>query len=523
MAKNTNRAASAIAYVAALVLATGAWAAHWEMYVNNPVTYAKEIFGGESPAEMNLALGVDNELSPDTDEQTSVDLKLYLMQTQTVGEESELEVTFTLTGATFGGAVNWTDIRVDSDDDETNDSMDFEKVGGSQAGGDPDGKSVTLRVQVPDGNNNSITTDADGDTGYFIRLDLGTLEGYAGAGSVTVGATLRVTSGPDNNFPTGIEMRDAVAEVVDDPEDDSVTPADAIPGTSGMIATSVRAVTFEGADGDERGNIDLENRAKLAALATQVKVASIDHQIADPNAREANGKDKFAEGRGSAGDIHVTVSGMIRADDIVYFDSNPLNGMMDDKEELEINDGLAKGTFRLGDGAVYFMPDGETPMTAGSLSAIFAIEYDATSVVDHGDVMGGSKLVYNGVEVEARAYAIPAADNNNMDLANVRVTCGATGESKCTVFLDCNEQNSGLNHFGEVTEYSDSDIAVPLPAGATGVLRAAAIDNALGLDGAGWDGRLSCDVLSAEDVSVQVLVRSGGSLINNTYVDGVDR
>ena len=145
---------------------------------------------------------------------------------------------------------------------------------------------------------------------------------------------------------------------------------------------------------------------------------------------------------------------MVRDTDTVYFDSNPLDGMMDDKEELKIDGGIAKGTFRLGDGAVYFVPDGETPMTAGSLSAEFTVEYDATSVVDPGTVKGGSKLVYNGVEVEARAYAIPAADNNNMDIANVRVTCGATGDSKCTVFLDCNEQNSGLNHFGEVTEYS---------------------------------------------------------------------
>ena len=60
MAKNTNRAASAIAYVAALVLATGAWAAHWEMYSNNPVTYAKEIFGGDDPGSTGLTLRVDD-------------------------------------------------------------------------------------------------------------------------------------------------------------------------------------------------------------------------------------------------------------------------------------------------------------------------------------------------------------------------------------------------------------------------------------------------------------------------------
>ena len=34
-----------------------------------------------------------------------------------------------------------------------------------------------------------------------------------------------------------------------------------------------------------------------------------------------------------------------------------------------------------------------------------------------------------------------------------------------------------------------------------------------------WTGRLACDVLSDRDVSVQVLVRSDNSLVNNTYVD----
>ena len=61
MARNTNRVASAFAYVAALGLATGALAAHWEMTVNNPVTYATEIFGGDDPASTGLTLAVDNE------------------------------------------------------------------------------------------------------------------------------------------------------------------------------------------------------------------------------------------------------------------------------------------------------------------------------------------------------------------------------------------------------------------------------------------------------------------------------
>ena len=109
MAKNTNRAASAIAYVAALVLATGAWAAHWEMYSNNPVTYAKEIFGGDDPGSTGLTLRWTMRprrtmtvplLSSRTTTGTSIDLKLYLPNdgSVSVGDGSELEVTFSLKG-----------------------------------------------------------------------------------------------------------------------------------------------------------------------------------------------------------------------------------------------------------------------------------------------------------------------------------------------------------------------------------------------------------------------------------------
>ena len=49
------------------------------------------------------------------------------------------------------------------------------------------------------------------------------------------------------------------------------------------------------------------------------------------------------------------------------------------------------------------------------------------------------------------------------------------------------------------------------------VLRAEGIGEVLGVDA--WDARLPCDVLSASEVSVQALVRSGDSLINNTYID----
>ena len=513
MAKNTNRAASAIAYVAALVLATGAWAAHWEMYVNNPVTYAKEVFGGDDPAADGVTLKEDDGTTDAVHEGTHVDVVLYLPNDDSVSVAggSELEVTFSLKGAVFGQAVSWTDLGTIG--------TDLIKVGGSQQDGRRNDPSVSLRVKYT-GTSITVPRDQDADTDgfmksaiastYSVRLSLGSLNAYSGAGSVTATAAFRVTDGPDDNFPDELVARKAVVGVADDPATtDVVETVAAVRGTSNTIADSKTAVTFAAVQGGS-GNIDLDNRAKLAAGATQVAVGGITH-TPDNGPVEKDGKTSFAMGDGMDADIHITVTGMVRDTDAIYFDlpgdDGKLNGKMDAKEALTIEDGVGTGTFRINNGTVYFVPDGETAMAAGSLTAMFAIEYDATSVVDPSAVMGGGMLVYNGVEMQARAYAIP--NQMHPDEGNVRLTCGAEGDSTCTVFLDCNEQN-GMARFGELGD--------TIAAGATAHMTEAAIAEVLGIDD--WMGRLSCDVLSSENVSVQVLVRSEGSLINNTYVDG---
>ena len=515
MAKNTNRVACLIAYVAALGLATSASAYHWEMYVNNPVTYAKEVFGGDDPAAGGVTLSADDPMTTDdattaevqeNDEQTSVDLMLRLPEDTTIGADSELEVTLSLTGATLGQAVDWTDIVADDDADAAVASASFQKVGGSQMDGRRGDSSVTFKVHVPTGQTVARATGGAQVTNY-IRLDLGSLNGYAGAGPVSIGASMRVTDGPQNNFPTTFEAVEAVAakpEVTDDPAttgtDESSPAVPAVRGTSGMVANAITAVTFDGANGGT-GNINLDDRTKLVG-GTKVAVGSL--SFSTMPAMEKDGMTDFADGDGAEFDVHVTVTGMVRDTDTVFYSEDDM--MDSDKEKLSITDGVATGTFRNGNGTAYFMPDGETPMRAGSLTAMFSIEYDATSVVDPGDEMGGGKLVYNGVDMQARAYAIPPA--MHMDEGNVRIKCEADGDAKCTVFLDCNEQD-GMARFGELGD--------TIAAGATMHLTGASIREVLGGDD--WTGRLSCDVLSANDVSVQVLVRSGDVLVNNTYVD----
>ena len=126
--------------------------------------------------------------------------------------------------------------------------------------------------------------------------------------------------------------------------------------------------------------------------------------------------------------------------------------------------------------------------------------------MDPKPVTTEAERVYDAVDTKARAHAIANADS--ADIANFRIKCEAGGGAVCTVFLDCNGQD-GTPCFGE--------LGTTIPTDATTVLQAAAIGEVLNTDA--WSGLLSYDVLSDNDLSVQVLVRSDNALINSTYVD----
>lgn len=548
MAKNTNRVASAIAYVAALGLATGAFAAHWEMTANNAVTYATEVFGGDDPASTGLTLQVDDTATTDdtatadeeeNDEQTSIDLKLFLPNdaSVSVGTGSELEVTLTLNGARFGQAVNWTDIEVRQTGD---DGSTFTKVGGSQKDGRRNDSSVTLRVMT----SAEITVADDSgtpgrqlfavDSGIAIRFDIGSIVGYGGTGTVTASASMRVTDGPDTNFPTEVQSapREAVMFVDEgdgpdgtpDTEDD-VAGVKGVSATSNMIANAMAAMSYGAGNGAAAGQIDLDDRTSFDGTTTKIEVASFTHG-ANPmanDAKTADGKTSFAMNQGMESNVMVTVTGMVRDGDTIWFDQDD-NNMMGSRETLTVNGGTATRTFRIDNittgSSVYFQPNGDDDMTDGSLSASFAVEYDDEDAVTPAAVSGKVDLEYAGIDMYARAYAIPAPDvmeTGTTDIGNVRIKCHAEGDSTCTVFLDCDEQD-GTRHFEELSQ--------SIAAGATKVETSASIAAILeagdtGLTGGRWDGRLSCDVFSDEEVSVQVLVRNrdGHPLINNTYID----
>ena len=201
MAKNTNRAAIAIAYVAALGLAFGASAAHWELSTVNDVLYATEIFGDDAD-DIELSLAADDESNELVDNSTRVELTLVLPTNivddsetgdvdetdntlnMDVGEGAEITVTFTLKDAVFGNTVGISDF-------ETTDAEDnLHIVNGSKEGGRSGTNSVSIDLIA--GGRDDSDMDEFIETGAMIVLTLESLEGAGILGRVLPPAAVTI-------------------------------------------------------------------------------------------------------------------------------------------------------------------------------------------------------------------------------------------------------------------------------------------------------------------------------------------
>jgi hypothetical protein len=505
MAKNTNRAASAIAYVAALGLAFGASAAHWELTTDNDVVFAAEALG-DGTAE--LTLGVDDAMTTDVDEATRVNL--LLVAPDGVGVNSEVTITFTLTGAVFGNTVQINDF--DSNDD------DLDVVNGTKEGGRA-GTDNTVSVRFKAGSDLQAAgpSTADDENRPMISLDITAIEEAAGLvtpkSKVTVGAEVELygTTNSANtaaDFPIGTATPpgerddDTTADVMEHLDDDGNFKFKAADNAIASSALGVEYAATAGAD----GQIMIDDRTKL--VGGSISLGSFD---STPNnaALDADGN-VFATTTGSDANINITVEGgNVGEGDTIYFNTDGKAGA-GAKETLSVTGSVASGSFRLNHAtlptAVHYMPSGDNEMGRGDFTTTFQVVYDSADVKDPVAAMATVNLEYSGVDMKARAYAIPNPEN--MDTGNVRIKCEVGGMLTCTTFIECDQQEGGDPLFGEVGE---------IAAGATMHLQAGDIAALVGEDS--WSGRLSCDVLSDRDVSVQVLVRSDQSLVNNTYVD----
>jgi hypothetical protein len=192
--------------------------------------------------------------------------------------------------------------------------------------------------------------------------------------------------------------------------------------------------------------------------------------------------------------------------DMVYIDDGGDVG-----EEFVISDGVASRSVGLNSGSVkvMYLPSGESSLTHKTEFVTSAeTEFTGAANLNRSARAATSTLRLQGITDDGvKAYAI--APVGHTDEANVRVTCESGAMPGCRVFFECRDQD-GVSTFGEA--------GAAVEPNATGRWNQAAIQEALGLDES-WAGRLSCNVLSDKGVSVQVLTRSVGVLVNNTTVN----
>ena len=243
-------------------------------------------------------------------------------------------------------------------------------------------------------------------------------------------------------------------------------------------------------------------RALLATVKVEANLAS--------GARDQDGDPITSFTNDMAGSLAITVSSEgFRDGDEVYIDENS-NGEIDGREAFEIDGETALDTILLASGntAVYYVPNGKDALKhRTAFSTVASTEFADVDNRTVSSKAGAATLKLHGIrDGVAKAYAI--APITSTDIANVRVTCEATGKTGCNVFLDCKDA-MGMNTFGEA--------GAMIGPGMTVRWNQMDVAAALGLED-GWEGRMSCDVLSSAPITVQVLTRANGVLVNNTAI-----
>ena len=531
---------NAVLAMAMGLLATGALAQHFTQD-SQAALVAEELFGGG-------AVKLEFKDFGDEDDDFVPKAKLIWDGTD-LTDNTQFSVTFTLSNATFAEPVSNTDFRWGSwgpdpdgaDDQSGTEDDNMSLIFAEEDTADPPNIKARELVIERDGGNKGdtsvtfhvthsgqtdltpISQNADGEYAGETRKIVFALpdvnasglvapdaEGK-GAKSVNVWATISQPKSGGTN----------ILESVMNGHLCGMTEVVKAPGTAGCpvvnaaaVITSIKAAAGGGrislAPTDERtvlvgadGKASDPQRAHLATVTVETNLAS--------GARDQDGDviDGFTGDLAGSLAIKVASDGF-GEDDVVYIDSNA-NEKVDGREAFEMDDGVASDTVPLGAGslAIYYAPSGDDALkhrTEFSTTAITEFS-DSDNKVRGTAVAAVAQLKLQGIkDGVAKAYAI--APVTSTDMANVRVTCETSAKTGCDVFLDCKDQ-MGMNTFGEagmnvgpgMTErWSQMDIAM-----------------ALGLDD-GWDGRMGCDVLSSAPITVQVLTRAAGVLVNNTAI-----
>ena len=505
-----------------------AWALRstFSVDVTDTKIYAKEVLGADAE---DAVVDYDN---------TEPKVTLEIQIAGGVQQGDSADVTFSLANAKFASNVRLssldvtagaTMVRVSSKDDGTRDDS-----------------SVTFRIEASQAIPSATTT-------VSFAFGLPELTGLSASKNVT--ATVAVEAGGGSGWISsdgGPWSSTAVATGANTGVENGVLRALGPAPMTGMrpnkpIVSFVDGLAFAvGGSGsrmislaDDRSGFVTDGPARLATVTLGLNAAA--NCEADPppsNCILQRNGDPFSIARreDGEGDLVVTSAGDFRIGDTVWLDADG-NREAAASEMLALgDDGAMSGTFDLADLAgnsaaargtldrdegiatstIYYEPNGEDGLRPSEFRTRASVDFNDAGAADKAAQQATFSTVYAmvdasgaGVAVEATRVAQSVPALTAVDVGNVRIKCEVS--SPCVIHLECDDVN-GETWFAELDE--------PIPGRATLHLSASAIAEALGIaEEDGWEDSLSCHILGSRDISVQVLTRTGGVLVNHTYVE----
>lgn len=459
-------------------------------------------------------------------------------------EDTEFSVTFTLSRATFAEPVSnadfmWGEWGRDSTAEPPNSvrvfTVDNDEVTIERDGGGKGDNSVTFKVTIKTGQGSTgnlnpvydmtdMTWSADTTRKIvFLVPDLNVSGLSAPSTFSPNGTDATVTATITQTKSGGTEIVEAIT-AGNKCGDDVLNMSPTV--TVGCPVVEAAAVITSIANTAGGGLISLKPEDERSVLVfasgtavtpQRTALATVQVMVADGfgGARDQDGDviDGFTGDLSGSLAIRVS-SDSFNEGDVVYIDTNS-NRLVDGREAFDMDEGVASDTVSLDDArkVVYYVPSGDAPLTHRTTFTTAAnTEFADTEARQRTARAAVAELKLHGIkDGVAQAYAI--APVGHSDITNVRVTCESPAMAGCNVFLDCKDQ-AGMNTFGEA--------GTKVGPGETVTWQQDGIQAALGLD-APWEGRLACDVLSSAAISVQVLTRAVGVLVNNTPISAGGR
>ena len=513
----------------ACLLALGASGATFTVDVSDAKIYAKEVFGAEAS---NVVVDYD-------DEAPKITLSIGMVtatEAMEVDDGDTTDITFTLANARFARNVRLSSLQ------STNNAVDIVRTDDGRR----DDSSVTFRIEA-DGDLPLATSTI---TTVSFEFAVPELTGLNTSKPVT--ATVAVDSGGGSGWPRS-DAASTVAGTDTGLDDGNLRALGPMPmtgerPTKPLISFADGLRFAVGGSGGTRmidvsgGRTDFttDGAAVLGTVTLGLETAADceDPPSSDCVLQPSGDPFSIARRQDGEGDLIVTSAGDFRAGDMVWLDADG-SKTAQASEMLTMDDGVASGTFDIADLAgdsraargsvareegiatntLYYAPNGEDGLRPSEYRSRFSVDFQAAGNADKPEQESRFETMYAttvdpsgagepvAIEATRTAGSVPALTAT--DVGNLRIKCEVS--SPCVIHLECDDVN-GETWFARLDE--------PIPGRATLHLTAADIAEALGISvEEGWDDSLSCAILGSRDISVQVLTRTGGVLVNHTYVE----